>query len=220
MQKSVLSLRERQRNEVASAIHEAAAQLLLKQTWHETTIEAIAKEAGISPRTFFNYYPTKEDAALGLLPIHMPESALAHFHTATDDLLTRTVHLIAAILNTANPHDGIRERRKQLIKKFPLLQSRFTHISLAAGDLVEPIILEELKQAESAEAAAEVAGETAGQAAGETAGEAYQDTAHAIRMLGSVILRYALKKDTGILTGKSAHTLQESIDTFRNAIHL
>lgn len=216
MQKTVLSLRERQRNEVASAIHEAAAELLLKQTWHETTVEAIAKEAGISPRTFFNYYPTKEDAALGLLPVHMPEKALEQFHTATEDLLTRTVHLIAAILNTANPHDGIRERRKQLIKKFPLLQSRFTHISMAAGDLVEPIILAELKQTETPESPAGATDKA--KADHENAG--HEDTAHAIRMLGSVILRYSLKKDTGILTGKPSRTLQESIDTFRNAIHL
>ena len=29
------------------------------------TVEAITERAGVSRRTFFNYYPTKEDALLG-----------------------------------------------------------------------------------------------------------------------------------------------------------
>jgi AcrR family transcriptional regulator len=38
--------------------------LFLKKGYRETTIEEIAAAAEISPSTFFNYFPTKEDAVL------------------------------------------------------------------------------------------------------------------------------------------------------------
>ncbi len=54
-------LRERKKLKTKAAIQQAAIRLFLDQGFDETTIEQIAAAAEISPSTFFNYFPSKED---------------------------------------------------------------------------------------------------------------------------------------------------------------
>lgn len=57
------SLRERKKVACRAALQRAALELTLEHDSIDTvTVDAIAARAGISPRTFFNYYPTKESA--------------------------------------------------------------------------------------------------------------------------------------------------------------
>ncbi|MTD43223.1 TetR family transcriptional regulator [Conexibacter sp. W3-3-2] len=58
-----LDLRERRRLQTAREISDAALGLFESVGVDGTRIEDIAREAGISPRTFFRYFPTKERAA-------------------------------------------------------------------------------------------------------------------------------------------------------------
>ena len=60
------SLRERRRSRTWEAIHAAAAEQARAKGLKGTTAESIAEQAGVSTRTFFNYFPSKEDAVLGL----------------------------------------------------------------------------------------------------------------------------------------------------------
>ncbi|MDX2939340.1 TetR family transcriptional regulator [Streptomyces ipomoeae] len=48
-----------------SEIEDVAFDLFEKRGFEGTTVDDIAAEAGLSQRTFFRYFPTKEDAALG-----------------------------------------------------------------------------------------------------------------------------------------------------------
>ena len=57
-------LRERKKQKTREAIHRAAMRLIARQGYEETTIEQIAEAAEISPSTFFNYFPSKEDVVL------------------------------------------------------------------------------------------------------------------------------------------------------------
>ncbi|TMD49414.1 MAG: TetR family transcriptional regulator [Chloroflexi bacterium] len=57
-------LRERKKQKTRESIQRAALRLFVKQGYEETTIEQIAAAAEISPSTFFNYFPTKEDVVL------------------------------------------------------------------------------------------------------------------------------------------------------------
>jgi len=52
--------RERNRSETSGRILEAGLKLFVKHGYEATTIEAIASAAGISRRTFFHYFKSKE----------------------------------------------------------------------------------------------------------------------------------------------------------------
>ncbi|MCG6538902.1 TetR/AcrR family transcriptional regulator [Pseudomonas sp. KSR10] len=54
-------LRERKRRETQQRIAEVGQRLFLSQGYDSTTLDAIAAEAGISRRTFFSYFKSKDD---------------------------------------------------------------------------------------------------------------------------------------------------------------
>ncbi|MEI2778883.1 MAG: TetR family transcriptional regulator [Tetrasphaera sp.] len=58
-------LRERKKIETRRAIHRAAIELAHEGGLDALTVDAIAERAGVSPRTFFNYFPVKDDALVG-----------------------------------------------------------------------------------------------------------------------------------------------------------
>jgi AcrR family transcriptional regulator len=61
---SPTGLRERKKLKTKEAIQREALRLFQEQGYEGTTIEQIAAAAEISPSTFFNYFPTKEDLVL------------------------------------------------------------------------------------------------------------------------------------------------------------
>ncbi len=61
-------LRQKRRLETARQIQEATLDLAMQKRLEDVTTEEIAVAAGVSTRTFFNYYPNKEAAAIGHPP--------------------------------------------------------------------------------------------------------------------------------------------------------
>ncbi|OCX61269.1 hypothetical protein BFP70_01425 [Thioclava sp. SK-1] len=61
-------LRSRRRSETAKDIQRAALSLIQRDGYDAVTTDAISRAAGISQRTFFNYYANKESALMGELP--------------------------------------------------------------------------------------------------------------------------------------------------------
>jgi AcrR family transcriptional regulator len=59
-------LRERKKLATRLALHQAALQLVAQHGLDGVSVDDIAERADVSPRTFFNYFPTKDDAVLGL----------------------------------------------------------------------------------------------------------------------------------------------------------
>ncbi|MGC5617190.1 TetR/AcrR family transcriptional regulator [Georgenia sp. Z1491] len=57
-----LGRREQRKQETHRAIRDAALDLALAHGMESLTVDAIADAAGVSPRTFFNYFSCKEDA--------------------------------------------------------------------------------------------------------------------------------------------------------------
>ena len=57
-----LGRREQKKRDTRQTIRNAALDLAIENGLENLTVEAIAQTAGVSPRTFFNYFPSKEDA--------------------------------------------------------------------------------------------------------------------------------------------------------------
>ncbi len=69
-------LREQKKRETRRALHHAALYLVNGHGLDEVTVEQIATAAGVSARTFFNYFPTKEEAVLGFA--HDTDQVVVH----------------------------------------------------------------------------------------------------------------------------------------------
>jgi len=69
-------LAERKRQVVRDELSEAALRLIAYQGFEETTVEQIVAAAGVSRRTFFRYFRSKEDVIVALLG-HFGDQVLA-----------------------------------------------------------------------------------------------------------------------------------------------
>ena len=128
------SLRERRRAETWAALHDAAAEAALAGTSTDCSVDAIAAAAGVSTRTFFNYFTSKDEAVFGFRSPHLPDEALAAVDPAGDPV-TEASRLLLATMRTATPH-GTAARRRRLQQQNPSL-GRYRMQALAeAEDLV------------------------------------------------------------------------------------
>jgi AcrR family transcriptional regulator len=116
------SLRERKRTETWTAIHEAAATLAQQRGLEHATVEAIAESAGVSPRTFFNYFPSKEDAVLGRDEPVLDAADAAKLSGADDFLEQVTLLLVAVARSSIRDTDNT--RRRLILKRHPHLFGR------------------------------------------------------------------------------------------------
>jgi AcrR family transcriptional regulator len=90
-----LDLRQRRKAETSRLIHETAMRLARDEGVDAVTIEAICEAAGISQRSFFNYFPFKE-AVFVLPPPPLPEEAVANFVAGKGELVLDLVDLLVA----------------------------------------------------------------------------------------------------------------------------
>lgn len=120
----VLDRRTRRKLATHRALAHAARQLVMERGLTEVTIEEIADAAGVSPRTFFNYFSCKEEAIVGVDPSVL--TALA------DDVEARPatespIRAIGAVLVAANDLPDAASRwmvRTELMRRHPELAPR------------------------------------------------------------------------------------------------
>ena len=93
-------LRERKKRERREALIDAAQTLVLERGLDEVTVEDICTSIGVSTRTFFNYFSSKDDAVLGVEEFSPSPEAVAVFVAGgpTGDLLDDLQALVTDLL--------------------------------------------------------------------------------------------------------------------------
>jgi AcrR family transcriptional regulator len=129
------SLRERKKDRTRRTLQAEALRLFTAKGFQATTIEEIAAAAEVAPRTFFRYFPTKEEVVFWAE--HQP--ALAGFVAARPDDEPAFQALRRGLVDgLASFYDQDRERlleRSKLVCRTPALQPRWRQqqADLAAG---------------------------------------------------------------------------------------
>ncbi|WP_433131122.1 TetR family transcriptional regulator [Micromonospora sp. CA-240977] len=77
-------LRERTRRAVRAELAAVAIRLFTEQGFDETTVDQIAAAAGLTKRSFFRYFPAKEDAVFGDVDV-LGEEVIAEIHDEPGD---------------------------------------------------------------------------------------------------------------------------------------
>ncbi|UVI37393.1 TetR/AcrR family transcriptional regulator [Brevibacterium spongiae] len=121
-------LRERKKRERRQALRRAAIELALEKGYHHVTVEDICERCGVSRRTFFNYYSSKEEALLGRADTVFDEEdqpAIEEFEAGGPhgDLVDDLEYLLAFIVTTRmSRHEEMHQHHLMLKQDPSLLQ--------------------------------------------------------------------------------------------------
>jgi AcrR family transcriptional regulator len=112
----VATLRERKKDRTRQEILAAATRLFATQGYAKTTITEIAEAAEVGRRTFFSYFPTKENLVFGAL-----EQRLDRFEIAVAELrqpvsLTGLLETWLEIDMSGRENADLRERHRQSLE--------------------------------------------------------------------------------------------------------
>nr|WP_245324867.1 TetR/AcrR family transcriptional regulator [Nesterenkonia lacusekhoensis] len=144
-----MTQRERNQRDTWNAIYEAAHTFARDEGLGAATVEAVAAQAGISRRTFFNYFPTKEDAILGTRLPWLDETVVERLTTSEEDELTRTVHAFVSVLRTALTEETA-VRRREIVAQHPSLRGRLGQLITKVEELVREAMQEAAARREDA----------------------------------------------------------------------
>jgi AcrR family transcriptional regulator len=115
-------LRERKKRETRRAINLAALELVEERGFAAVTTEEIATRAGVSARTFFNYFPSKEAAVIGTTAEEL-ESYAEQLEETTDGEtpLESLRRILAGMLAPASVDRELRAKRRRILLGEPSL---------------------------------------------------------------------------------------------------
>jgi AcrR family transcriptional regulator len=123
-----MGLRERRHRQTSADIRNAAVRLARERGFDKVTVEEICSQAGISARTFFNYFPNKE-SAIAYGPSDIPADLVADFVAAGPAsysvVLSELITLAAHHLRDVPPPRDLAEGCLELAKTSPAVLSAF-----------------------------------------------------------------------------------------------
>lgn len=141
-----LALRERRRIDTVRLIQQAALRLTSQKGHEAVTVEAICAEAGVSVRTFFNYFPVRE-AAFVVGPPPFPADAIKRFLTGNGAFLDDLI----ALLQTRLPASGDQRRELCMAIELATREPRMAAMQISAGQAHEAELAQLIAQRIGAE---------------------------------------------------------------------
>lgn len=142
------SLRSKKARQTRNALHEAAITRVLEDGLECATVATIAADAGVSTRTFFNYYASKEDAIVGLDESNIDEQLVhdyVHSETGRDELARDTARFVREAMLMGSIDPELPARRRTLFARYPELVSKRFDQAEALEELVAGHVLERLR---------------------------------------------------------------------------
>ncbi|MBD5788290.1 TetR/AcrR family transcriptional regulator [Cellulosimicrobium terreum] len=140
-------LRARKKRRRHSELVDAAQRLVLEHGLDAVTVEDICDAVGVSPRTFFNYFPSKDDAVLGLEPFEIRPEVAAEFVAGgpTGVLLDDLAQLVAGLLENQEVTSERMRCTLELVMREPRLLVR--HVAWIEEHRTEMVELFTLRRA-------------------------------------------------------------------------
>ena len=136
-------LRERKRLATRRALQHALLELATQRGYDRVTIEEITAAVDVSPRTFFNYFASKEEAVVGEFPTLNELDATADFLTEGNgvSLLDGLGRLFSEAADSL-AHDLVAsQQRRELLRKHPqLFSQRMAYLHLFEDELAELVL--------------------------------------------------------------------------------
>ncbi len=141
-----MGLREVKKERTRKAIEDAAIALFAERGYQATTVADIARAADIAPRTFFAYYPSKEDVLFGDAD-HMFDELEAHLRErpggeSTFDALRRWID--EAMAEDLGAPDEREQTVRELIAVNESLQARERRLMGRFEDLLATAVATDL----------------------------------------------------------------------------
>ena len=134
--------RRRNPGETTAAIERAAVELVLEHGYDQVTVDMICEAAGVSQRTFFNHFQTKDAALLGPELPTIDERAAREFIVSDAPLLAGAVGLIRIAPEHLPVDPKLFSERFRAVSSHPqLLLRQMERLGAIEGELREIITL-------------------------------------------------------------------------------
>ncbi|PXY25988.1 mycofactocin system transcriptional regulator [Prauserella endophytica] len=122
----------RRRSTSQHELEAVAFELFEREGFDATTVDAIAKSAGIGRRTFFRYFESKNDVVWGSFTEQLDHMRERFAQRPADEPLMESVRAVVVEFNRVDPAEVPKHRRRmELILRVPALQA---HSTLRYGD--------------------------------------------------------------------------------------